>query len=344
MNENIKIQRMNNAINYLDAEKKKCIDTIQKINKELEEFEPQRKEDLRNMFIFEVLCLLFGIGLCYGGINMIIHTNNFFLQIFAGCLIFATFGIFILFCIGPSSWDKDFKNKLKESPAVSSIYKLLNLTKTDFNKNQNWQQLLKKSKLFSEFNIATFDDGFHGAIDGVTYNITECELFYETKGSKNKSIYTAFKGVVICIDYNKKIGAETLITSKNDININNSRFSSDRRTEIICVIAFMIAISLFIAFKTMTTFSSVAAFNFPTNAFSIGLFVQSVGIVLLVLLAVFVLFKTRKMQKAKMEDVEFEKLFNIQTKNQIEARYLITPAFMERFKNLETAFGTNKLK
>lgn len=344
MDENIKIQRMNNAINYLDAENKKRIETIQKINNELEEFEPQRKEDLRNMFIFEVLCLLFGIGLCYGGINMIIHTNNFFLQIFAGCLIFATFGIFILFCIGPSSWDKDFKNKLKESPAVSSIYKLLNLTKTDFNKNQNWQQLLKKSKLFSAFNIATFDDGFHGAIDGVTYNITECELFYETKGSKNNSIYTAFKGVVICIDYNKKIGAETLITSKNDININNSRFSSDRRTEIICVIAFMIAISLFIAFKTMTTFSSVAAFNFPTNAFSIGLFVQSVGIVLLVLLAVFVLFKTRKMQKAKMEDVEFEKLFNIQTKNQIEARYLITPAFMERFKNLETAFGTNKLK
>lgn len=49
-----------------------------KINNELEEFEPQRKEDLRNMFIFEVLCLLFGIGLCYGGINMIIHTNNFF--------------------------------------------------------------------------------------------------------------------------------------------------------------------------------------------------------------------------------------------------------------------------
>lgn len=203
MDENIKLQRMNNAINYLDAENKKRIETIQKINNELEEFEPQRKEDLRNMFIFEVLCLLFGIGLCYGGINMIIHTNNFFLQIFAGCLIFATFGILILFCIGPSSWDKDFKNKLKESPAVSSIYKLLNLTKTDFNKNQNWQQLLKKSKLFSEFNIATFDDGFHGAIDGVSYNITECELFYETKGSKNKSIYTAFKGVVICIDSQK---------------------------------------------------------------------------------------------------------------------------------------------
>lgn len=74
--------------------------------------------------------------------------------------------------------------------------------------------IVKKSKLFSEFNIATFDDGFHGAIDGVSYNITECELFYETKGSKNNSIYTAFKGVVICIDYNKKIGAETLITSK----------------------------------------------------------------------------------------------------------------------------------
>lgn len=59
MDENIKIQRMNNAINYLDAENKKRIETIQKINNELEEFEPQRKEDLRNMFIlkFCVFCL-----------------------------------------------------------------------------------------------------------------------------------------------------------------------------------------------------------------------------------------------------------------------------------------------
>lgn len=344
MDENIKIQRMNNAINYLDAEKKKCIDTIQKINNELEEFEPQRKEDLRNMFIFEVLCLLFGIGLCYGGINMIIHTNNFFLQIFAGCLIFATFGIFILFCIGPSSWDKDFKNKLKESPAVSSIYKLLNLTKTDFNKNQNWQQLLKNSKLFSAFNIATFDDGFQGVIDGVSYDISECELFYETKGSKNSSIDTAFKGVVVCVESNKKIGAETLITSKNDININNSRFSSDRRTELICVLAFTIVISLFMAFKTMTAFSSATAFNFPTNAFSIGLFVQPVGIVLLVLLAVFILFKVAKMQKVQLEDSEFEKRFNIQSENQVEARYLLTPSFIIRLKNLETSFGTKNIK
>ena len=38
MDENIKIQRMNNAINYLDAENKKRIETIQKINKELESY------------------------------------------------------------------------------------------------------------------------------------------------------------------------------------------------------------------------------------------------------------------------------------------------------------------
>ena len=31
MDENIKIQRMNNAINYLDAENKKRIETIKKI-------------------------------------------------------------------------------------------------------------------------------------------------------------------------------------------------------------------------------------------------------------------------------------------------------------------------
>ena len=55
-------------------------------------------------------------------------------------------------------------------------------------------------------------------------------------------------------------------------------------------------------------------------------------------------YQTKKMQNVKLEDINFEKNFNVYTKDQVEARYLITPLFMERLKNLETAFGTNNLK
>ena len=45
-----------------------------------------------------------------------------------------------------------------------------------------------------------------------------------------------------------------------------------------------------------------------------------------------------------MEDPEFSKKYKAYSSDQIEGRYLITPAFMEQFKNIQTAFGTNKVK
>ena len=41
-----------------------------------------------------------------------------------------------------------------------------------------------------------------------------------------------------------------------------------------------------------------------------------------------------KLQDVKLEDISFDKRFNVYTKDQVEARYLTTPTFMERLKNL----------
>ena len=43
-------------------------------------------------------------------------------------------------------------------------------------------------------------------------------------------------------------------------------------------------------------------------------------------------------EKTNFEDPLFTKEYEISTLDQIEARYLITPAFMERFRNLEKVF------
>ena len=39
-----------------------------------------------------------------------------------------------------------------------------------------------------------------------------------------------------------------------------------------------------------------------------------------------------KLQDVKLEDISFDKRFNVYTKDQVEARYLTTPTFMERLK------------
>ena len=50
------------------------------------------------------------------------------------------------------------------------------------------------------------------------------------------------------------------------------------------------------------------------------------------------------MNEIKLEDPEFNKKYRAYSSDQVEGRYLITPAFMERFKNIQTAFGTDKVK
>lgn len=50
------------------------------------------------------------------------------------------------------------------------------------------------------------------------------------------------------------------------------------------------------------------------------------------------------MQKVELEDVEFEKEFDVYGQDQVEARYLITAGFIERFKNLKEVYKTTNIK
>ena len=44
-----------------------------------------------------------------------------------------------------------------------------------------------------------------------------------------------------------------------------------------------------------------------------------------------------------LEDVVFEKKFDVFTDDEVEARYLITPSFMERLNNMKTAFSADRV-
>lgn len=45
-----------------------------------------------------------------------------------------------------------------------------------------------------------------------------------------------------------------------------------------------------------------------------------------------------------LEDVQFEKKFDVFTNDEVDARYLITPTFMERLKAMKTAFKADKIQ
>ena len=54
--------------------------------------------------------------------------------------------------------------------------------------------------------------------------------------------------------------------------------------------------------------------------------------------------KNGALSLTKLEDIEFNDKYDIYTDDEVEARYLITPSFMQRLKNMKIAFKTDKIK
>lgn len=56
------------------------------------------------------------------------------------------------------------------------------------------------------------------------------------------------------------------------------------------------------------------------------------------------LYNNRKLNLTKLEDIEFNKKYDIYTNDEVEARYLITPSFMQKLKYMKTAFRADKMR
>ena len=52
---------------------------------------------------------------------------------------------------------------------------------------------------------------------------------------------------------------------------------------------------------------------------------------------------SKELHFTELEDIEFNKKFDVFTNDEVDARYLITPSFMERLKNMKTAFRASSV-
>ena len=53
-------------------------------------------------------------------------------------------------------------------------------------------------------------------------------------------------------------------------------------------------------------------------------------------------YKSPNLHKTTLEDVEFNKKFDVYTDDEVEARYLLTTALMERLNTMQTVFKADK--
>ncbi len=239
------------------------------------------------------------------------------------CFIGIAAAFFVVFA--PIVTKNEFALSLKKE-CMREILKVFGNIKWYDGKNCVSNYYLKDSELFPEFSQRNTYDSFKGKYKDTDFEVSEIHLFNEYGGGGKKIIISTFKGVVIKFDINKEFKGKTIISSKSDF-MTKRRF---RGVYIIC--AYFLLLSL-ISLKTQPAMALVP-FLFAVILYVCDLLYTRIN------KNVF----NADLKEIKLEDIKFSKKYSAYSTDQIEGRYLVTSAFMERFQNLQTAFGTNKIK
>ena len=179
--------------------------------------------------------------------------------------------------------------------------------------------LIRESQLFGEYNRISHDDKFCGKYKDTPFSVAETNMLYIVEG-KHKMVFPVFKGVIISFKSNKNIKAHTLVTTKGDGSIRNYNPA--------------------LWFVGLSMLPGIWVGFMDPSVLWIGI-ACLIGFIIMITDTI---IKWRKFKGVKLEDLNFDKRFSVYSQNQIEARYLITPSFMERLNNLRTSFGTKKVK
>lgn len=285
----------------------------------LAEFESYRKEELRKynikntvwILVFAILIVPFII--CIIAFNKDNSSALVALFIVCPCLLALIFVLAVTYTSCKVTTPKEFKNFIK----THCFQKIL----PHFG-NFKWkhrligEELLEKSDLFPYFNNTHVDDYFNGQYKNISFFVEEICL--TVKSEKHNIRF--FKGIVILFPSNKIVKARTIVSTKGDLTKKNQ-----------------LLVQMFVALIS-----------------GIGIFKDGYAhwkwiLLIIVLAVVFLIMKTieknnEPLDEVLLEDPKFAKRFNVYSSDQVEARYLVTPAFMERMQNLQTAFGTKNVK
>lgn len=196
------------------------------------------------------------------------------------------------------------------------------------------KNFIEKSKLFADFTDQEQDDAFKGSYHGAKIKVSEQKLVRVIHTSKGRRDKTIFKGVLIALELNRKYSDNTVVLGKS----NWRTFCRYNFFEVLLVFAALVPIFLIMWFFYRTDFSFLG--------------MGWMGVTLLLMNAVIYFFIFREIVKqwrqkdsaqVHLEDVVFSKKWKVYADNQVEARYVLTPALMERMLAVKKLFHGNRL-
>lgn len=292
----------------------------------LEEYEYGRIKEIVKVLKYCLIALPISIIAvwvlcCYSGTNILISLEEARANI---PLLLGGWGLAILavFLDQNYKYRKEIKKKLMQK-VISSLGDIVWYSGKSIISDDE----IRKSRLFSIFNGRENDDSFQGTYENVSFRISETDLGDDISSSKFYAAWKTFKGIIISIKSNKKIKAHTIIATKGDINVRNFRF-------VYFAVAFVLVIPILIYGWDYFTISATIS-----------------GVIFLVAI-IFCIIDTIKYSDKKdknfkpvyLEDPVFNNKYKTYSEDQVEGRYLVTTAFMHRFKNLHTIFGARRAK
>lgn len=254
--------------------------------------------------LMKPLGLTSGMGVLLGAIFFVIFVIPIIIII--PTVAFCTFRFYKL------TAKENFKKIIKQNCLSTVLSQFENLKYKD---QEIPKGLFEESGLFPSFDTLTRDDIYTGKYQDIWFHIEEVLL-------------TSYRGIVIVFPMNKTVKSQTIISSKNDKNINNLQ------PYIIPTFVMIAGIIIFLSL------SMVISGEFYGNII-LYVILFTAGLIYLIFDTI---RKSKKYESIKLEDIGFDKRFAVYSKDQIEARYLVTPTFMERLYKLQTAFGTKDIK
>lgn len=301
------------------------------ILKRIRPFEIERRKVLAILIFREIIVfmVLFFLIKCFILCKYDSDAAVWFLVMIFGVLYYSFYDI--------THTNKLFKKdiKLKVIYILQDFFNIRGIRKSSVSKSQ-----LMHSNLFPYFEEVNVDDGYSGCHNSVDYSILEAKL---TAKSPKRFDITTFKGLIVLYEFNKNILKDTIVTRKNDDNIRQNLHGLNVK-RIFVPLSIMMSLIVIFAFLASGGIKSFDELFFAISLIIVPLACGFIIFGLPFLVLHFIQQRKQKMTKTEMEDIVFNKDYIIHTKDPVEARYLITTAFMERFLKLQKIFKTKNIK
>ena len=277
------------------------------------------RRKLLNKVLLQVCLFIPFIGLLLG-IVAYSENKNIYEAVFIA-IIFTILFIIALYFLHPNK--KIFANKMKKDYFLTVLKAFVEIKLWQSNQavsNVIPDKELVESGLFGMFTERKNDDEFKGIYKNVEFCVSESQLVLND-GFRRPT--TIFKGLIIKFNSNKKIGQRTIIATQKEVS------NSFRKA----LLGFIFAVLI-----------CLIKIGFGSGGLIIGGIAGLITALMIYFYLSLNLTKKESDSDIKLESPEFSKHFKVFSEDNVEARYLLTPTFIEKLTRLKNIMEANSVK